>query len=187
MHKTSLAILLALTSLSFQGTPASAQGFINKDTHDLPDASKFYMARQQITITDDGPIINDQRTGAGAAAAGMGGMPRGPVPLPKAGWQPYSSTLPGVRSGLPQVNNGVPPRMPDPPRGPSGIRANAGNLRPRPKAAAPRTPTVQSYKAYKGYGPGSSGGTSGYGNSGSSSSTSVKGSVLHWARPKSSY
>src|SRR5437868_14255508 len=73
-----------------------------------PNFGHFYMARQQVTITDDGPIVNDQRTNPAAkgAGAGVGGMQGGPPPLPKAGWQPYSSEIPSVRTDLPKVANG---------------------------------------------------------------------------------
>jgi len=179
MRISVLAIFL-LAGVAVEQLPAHAQGFIKKES-DLPKVN-WYMARQQITITDDAPIINDQRTGPGAAASG--GMQGGRLPLPKAGWQPYSSSIPSVRSGLPQVNNGVPPRMPDPPPVPAGLRGRAGNLKAKPAAAA-RPSTVQNYKAYKGYGVGATPSSTGYGNSNARTSTSVRG-VLHWARPKSS-
>jgi hypothetical protein len=187
MRKTFLLVTLcsvAATSV----VPALAQRSSD------PNFNHFYMARQQITITDDGPVVNDQRTNpqAGGAGGGVGGMAGGPPALPKAGWQPYSSSIPSVRTGLPQVVNGVPPKAPPP--GPSGMSGRAGALKAKKgaSAAAPRTPSnvVQTYNAYKGYGgnlsPASTGGGGG-GTASYSTNTNVQGSVLHWARKKRSY
>ncbi len=154
---------------------------------DNPNLRNFYMSRQQWTITDDAPIINDQRTQPGASQGGQGALPAGPAPLPKAGWQPYSSNIPSVRTALPEVNTGVPKNLPTAPS-PRGVKANAGTLKPKGPAAQskPATPTtVQSYSTYRGYGSNLSPATgSGTGQGSMQSSTSVQGSVLHWARSK---
>jgi hypothetical protein len=185
MRKTYL-LLTAISLLGSAIAPALAQQPSD------PNMRNFYMARQQITITDDGPLINDQRTNPQAAGAGggVGGMPGVPAGLPKAGWQPYSSSLPGVRSGLPQVVNGVPPKAPPP--SPAGMSGRAGALKAKKSApVAPRGPaTVQTYNAYKGYGgnltPSSTSGAGG-GAATYSTNTNVQGSVLHWARHKRGY
>jgi len=178
-----------LTFAVLAGLVAPAEQALAQRSSD-PNFGHFYMGRQQITITDDSPIINDQRTMQGpGGGGGNGGLPAGPIPLPKAGWQPYSSTIPGVQTALPKVVNGVPPKMPAAPAGPKAMQGNAGAL----KAKAPAKPagpvTVKSYNAYKGYG-GSLPGSTGAGASGGpsySSNTAVQGSVLHWARKKAGY
>lgn len=158
-----------------------------------PNMGHFYMARQQITITDEAPMVNDQRTmpGAPAAGGGQGALMNRPIPLPKAGWVPYSASVPGLSTSLPKVNNGVPPKAP--PVDPNAMRARAGKLKPA-KASSPKPPqgpvAVRSYTPYKGYGapaavpaPAQVGGS---GNMSMDSSTNVRGSVLHWARKKRS-
>lgn len=68
MQKTCLTLLLCAGLVGAPG-PASAQ-----PTSD-PNLRNFYMGRQQVTITDDSPIVNDQRTNP-AAAGGGGGRQR---------------------------------------------------------------------------------------------------------------
>ncbi|HEY9678607.1 MAG TPA: hypothetical protein V6C76_11390 [Drouetiella sp.] len=147
-----------------------------------PNLGHFYMARQQITITDDGPSVNDQRTNP--AAAQSGGMPNRPVGLPRAGWQPYSQSVPQLRTSLPKTNNGVPEKAPPPPQpNPNALRARAGGLKPnKPKASQPSTPVVKAYSPYKQYEPDSAAA----GSAAMNSNANVRGSVLHWARPKHS-
>ena len=156
-----------------------------------PNIGHFYMARQQIDIIDDAPAVQDRRTQPappGAAGAGAG-MPAKPIALPKAGWVPYSSSLPtGMSNGLPKVVNGVPPKMPQAPAVNPNM-AKAGAYKNKAKAPAAQVhsgPTsAKTYAPYKGYGAaptttaasvpvnsGSSGGTS----------TAVSGSLLHWRR-----
>lgn len=188
MRKTYMTLLLVAGMISAV-TPSNAQPSSD------PNLRNFYMARQQITITDDGPLINDQRTvpqpGAAGGGPGAGGMPGLPVGLPRAGWQPYSSQIPSVRTALPKVNNGVPPKMP--PATPGGLSGKAGALKAKPGAVAkPAAPAgVQSYQAYKGYGgnltPSTSSGSGSGGAAGYSSTSNVQGSVLHWARKKKGY
>ncbi len=61
------------------------------------------MGRQQITIEDKSPIIND-KTGGAAGGGGNGALINRPVPLPKAGWQPYAPVeTPGINPNLPKV------------------------------------------------------------------------------------
>lgn len=166
-------------------TPALAQRSSD------PNLRNFYMARQQISIDDDAPVIIDRRTNPQAAqgGGGVGGL-TGPMALPKAGWQPYSSQIPGVQTALPAVSNGVPKSLPSG-KTSKGLSADQGTLKPKAPAAIkkPSGPvTVQTYRAYKGYGgsltPSTASGAGSSGGSGYSTSTQVQGSVLHWARKK---
>jgi len=179
MRKATLALLLCAGLVGGTGA-AMAQR-----TSD-PNLRNFYMARQQWSITDDSPVITGSPgAAAGAAGGAMGGMQGGPPPLPKAGWQGYSSQIPSVRTALPQVNNGVPKSLPKA-QNLSGQQAKAGSLKPgKPAAAKPAGPVgTESYQAYKGYG-GSLTPSTGYGSgsgSGVRTSTGVQGNVLNWAR-----
>jgi hypothetical protein len=165
--------------------PALAQ---NARSYD-PNLNKFYMARQQWQITDDTPMIRDS-TGAPVQAGGaVGGQSRGPTPLPRASFQTYyQPTMPGMRSGLPKVENGVPKQSLPPVQAKrKDPSANAGGVKYAPKkASVPSAPSgSKTYAPYKGYsgptaGSSPSSGT-GYGGGSTSTSTQVRG-VLHWAR-----
>ena len=177
MTKATLALLLCA---GLVGSTGAAMAQRSSD----PNLRNFYMARQQWQITDDTPVVTGS-PGAppGAAAGGMGGMPAGPAPLPRAGWTGYSSQIPSVKTALPQVNNGVPKSLPRA-QNVSGQQAKAGTLKPM-KPAKPAGPVgTQTYQAYKGYGGSLTPSTgSGYGSgSGLRTSTGVKGNVLDWAR-----
>jgi|688.fasta_scaffold552315_2 hypothetical protein len=179
------APLFALSVAVMATLPALAQ------RQNDPNMGHFYMARQQITITDEAPSVNDQRTNPAAAqAGGNGGMPGAPVGLPRAGWQPYSQSIPSLRTNLPKTNNGVPEKAPPPP--PQGMRGRAGGLingaktASKPKSsqpAAPAAPVVKAYSPYKQYAPDSAAS----GSAAMSSNSAVRGSVLHWARPRKNY
>ena len=142
-----------------------------------PNMGHFYMARQQITITDDGPTVNDKRTQPGAPQQGANpaGIPQG---LPAARWTQYSpAENPNLSTSLPKVSNGVPPKMPPP--GPAGKSAKAGKLAmPTPRPAAKPAPTTEAYAPYKKFAPDAAV----TGASNAQSSSAVKGDVLHWAR-----
>jgi hypothetical protein len=147
-----------------------------------PNMGHFYMARQQITITDDGPLINNKMQQAappGAAGALAPGIQQG---LPAARWSQYAPTenAPSLSTSLPKVVNGVPPKMAP---GPAGQKGKAGRLAvARPKAAtppvakAPQGPAT--YAPYKKFSPEAAI----TGASNAQSSGEVKGDVLHWAR-----
>lgn len=173
---------LGLVSMTFwAGSPALAQGYRS----DNPNMRNFYMARQQIQITDDAPAVNDMRTNPGANPAAAAAA-QGPRALPRAGFNSYYTPSQGsMSSGLPQVVNGVPKAPPAPAapprRSPTGQKATAKSI--TPKQAAPTT--VKSYKPYMTYGPeaGSPVGSAGTGMM--NSSANVKGSVLHWNRRRS--
>jgi hypothetical protein len=139
------------------------------------------MARQQIQIIDDSPIINNQ-TGDPAAQAGMNQRQA----LPKAGFGTFIPARPTNMGPLPKVENGV-PRAPLPSASTvSGMKANAGKLKTKsaPKAAAkPAAP--KAYKPYQGYGGAPTGAAVSSG--GSQTTTNVKGNILHWARSKKAY
>ncbi len=163
--------MLALTYGAL-AAPVHAQGSRN----DNPNMRNFYMARQQVQITDDAPAVNDLRSNPGAP------QPAVPQPgqgLPRAGFSTFMSGYNGgnARSALPTVNNGVPKALPSAP-GLTGQKANAGKLKAK-APAAPKGPAVA--KTYTPYAttptPVANSGSSG---SLLDSSTSVKGSVLHW-------
>lgn len=178
----------AATSSLLVTVPAFAQ------LSDNPNMSHFYMARQQIQILDDAPVIYDKRTNPAAAAQSQGALPRGPAPLPRAGFNSYSSSLPqGMGSSLPEVVNGVPKKIP-PPAAPKGVNPNMAKAGKYKNAAAkkpakPSGPVVtKTYAPYQGYGaPAGSAASSrpvaSYGSN--SSSTNVRGSLLHWSRTRS--
>lgn len=141
----------------------------------------FYMARQQITITDDGPVINNKMQQAAPPGA-QGALPPGVQQgLPAARWTQYSSTdNPSLSTSLPKVINGVPPKMAP---GQAGAKGKAGKLAvaqakraATPVAKAPQGPAT--YAPYKQFSP--DGAISGA--SAAQSSGNVKGDVLHWAR-----
>lgn len=167
--------------------PASAQGL-----------KHFYMARQQVQITDDAPLVNDQRTfpQGGQPGAGMGALPNRPMALPRAGFQQYSPSMPSFNTRLPQVVNGVPPREQPAAAAPvkKGKNAKTGALKvAKDKAATtssaaatkPPVTAAKSYSPYKGYNPATPAGQPAQAvsnNANMQSKTRVKGSVLHWAR-----
>jgi hypothetical protein len=183
MSKFSARLLMALSVAACATLPALAQ------RQSDPNIGHFYMARQQITITDDAPSVNDQRTTPAAAAAqGSGALPGRPMGLPRAGWQPYSQSIPSLKTSLPKTNNGVPEKAP-PPQQPSAaaMRARAGALKAasaaQQKASQPSVPVVKAYSPYKQYAPDSAAA----GSAALNANSAVKGSVLHWARSRKSY
>jgi hypothetical protein len=190
-----LTLAVSAVSAILLASPALAQGYgRNSD----PNLGHFYMARQQIQILDDVPVVYDKRS-APAQANPQSGLPQGPAPLPRAGFNSYSSALPtGMGAGLPQVVNGVPRKIPQS-SNPTQVQANrakAGAYKPKSGATPrPSSPAVaKTYAPYQGYGApnsvGSSGPTPGnstYGQSSVKSSTGVKGNLLHWSRSRPSY
>lgn len=185
MTKFSTSLFTALSVAVLAVGPALAQ------RQSDPNMGHFYMARQQITITDEAPSVNDQRTNPQAAQAGAGGgMPMAPVGLPRAGWQPYSQSIPSLRTSLPKTNNGVPEKAPPPP--PMGMQGRTGRLLGGPKTAskpksstpaAPSVPVVKAYSPYKQYEPDSAAA----GSAALNANSNVRGSVLHWARNRKNY
>jgi len=166
---------------------AQAQGFIKKDQN-LPNASSFYMARQQWQVIDNSPIINGQPGGPGGPSGNVAPPPG--AGLPRAGFQSYSPpAAPQLSTSLPKVNNGVPPKLP-PARAPrqmpsgAGAKGRAGKLPAMyaKPASTPTPPAVQAYAPYKGYSPGAAAA----GGPAMNSQSNVKGSVLHWARARHS-
>jgi hypothetical protein len=206
---TSWSAFAALYLMGSAWQEAQAQGYAT----DNPNMKNFYMARRQITITDEAPAVNDQRTNPqpGAAGAGPGMAPGMGRALPKAGWTPYSQFVPGLSTTLPKTANGVPVPVTQAPPNPTGMRGKAGQLKGSKAASSkPKTasggggPSLKTYTPYKGYGapaqmvkgggtpnytaggtssPGGSSGAS-YGYSNQQTETNVRGSVLHWARVK---
>jgi hypothetical protein len=204
---TLLALGLVLSPLS-----ASAQGGGFRSTSQsardgLSDGSSFYMSRRQMQVVDDSPII--KYSGGGQAPPGaVGGLGGAAAPLPRAGFQSYSSSInQAYQAPLPKVNNGVPPKPvfsaeSGGPGGPGSLKAKAGGLRKgrgkgKPdataKASAPAVPPgaqgTHAYDSYKGYNPAaavpygsSAAGAGAAAGASSTTQTNVKGSVLHWSR-----
>ncbi len=182
MTRFAANLLTALSLVACANLPALAQ------RQSDPNIGHFYMARQQITITDDAPSVNDQRTTPAAAAQGSGALPGRPVGLPRAGWMPYSQSIPSLKTSLPKTNNGVPEKAPPPPQpSAAAMRARAGALlkasAPKPKASQPSAPVVKAYTPYKQYEPESAAA----GSAAMNSNANVRGSVLHWARNRRNY
>lgn len=168
MSKVLIAIIASLGIV----TPVLAQDGRGAD----PNFKHFYMARQQVQVIDESPIITNTQGGGGAA--GGQGAPAAAQPLPRASFQTYFQGSPGAPSNLPKVYNGVPPKLPPAPNAMSG---QAGKLKPKKAAAKSSYPGLKAYKPYSGYGgatPKSSGDASG----GSSTSSNVHGSILHWRK-----
>lgn len=191
---TSLLAGFALAAVPIVAGEAAWAGNANSAN---PNMGHFYMARQQIQITDDSPVINYKGGGAPGQMGAQGMAPGAPMPLPRAGFQRFSQTLPSYSNTLPQVNNGV-PKAPPPVRQNlnSGMQAKAGNLKPskkkaaakgkKPDAAPKAVTTPKAYSPYKGYdpkiAPPPSHSANAQGGGGARSDTKVRGSVLHWAR-----
>lgn len=181
--KYEMVFAMALTALvSVSTSPAQAQY-----RNDNPNIRNFYMARQQIQIMDDAPQVNDMRTNPGAGQAGAAPAVAAPQPLPRASFNSYMGAYNGgnARSGLPQVVNGVPPKLPSAPER-TGLKANAGKLKMKSTPSVAKGPTVaKSYKQYETYGSAPSAGSPPGGGSLLNTNTSVKGSVLHWNKRRS--
>lgn len=179
-------VAISVFLLLFGASPVFAQSGRN----DNPNLRNFYMARQQIQITDDVPAVNDLRSNPAAAAAGAP-APTAPQGLPRAGFNSYMSGLAGggAGRGLPEVNNGVPKLPPAGPNLSGKTAGNPGKLKPAAKSASTGLPSSGkapvAAKAYKPYATtGSAGVSSG---SSYSSSTNVQGSVLHWNKRKTGF
>ncbi len=198
-HKVALYAVIALAAVAVS-SPAFAQGGGFGSTSQaarkgLGDGSSFYMARRQIEVVDDSPIVKYSGGGAaGGAAAGFGSQQRGGgmAPLQRAGFTSYSSSLPQSSApALPKVNNGVPVPV-VPPKLPKSTSARAGSLGKTKsvsvKPAAAPDNGIHAYNSYKGYNPSASlpyvpaGGEA---QSSQSTKSNVKGSVLHWSRRRS--
>ncbi len=164
------------------GCGVSAQGQRGVD----PNMGHFYMARQQITILDDGPVVNNRVSAPaqpGQPAPGNGALPGGPMPLAPARWQQYSpaETPPNLSTSLPRVNNGIPKKIPLPVANHGSPRSLDVGNRAKPVAAAPPRPTgPATYEPYKKFAVEPPASTA----AGSSSQGQVYGDVLHWARRK---
>jgi hypothetical protein len=165
--------VLALITTLCIAAPVLAQDGRQTD----PNFKHFYMARQQVQVIDESPIITNQTGGGGQ---GGQGAPQGVQPLPKAGFQSYFQGSPQTPNNLPKVFNGVPPKLPPAPNAfPNAMNAQAGKLKPKKTAAKSGYPGLKAYKPYSGYG-GST--PKGDASGGSSTSSNVHGSVLHWRK-----
>ncbi len=171
INLTDIVIGGLLVVLSWQ-LPAFGQR-----TYD-PNLGHFYMGRQQITIEDDSPIVND-KTG-GTAGGANGGLLNRPTPLPKAGWQPYAPVeTPGLNPNLPKVPGPVRQSQSAHTAAGAGNKGRAGRL----SAGAHSKPTaangIRGYKPYTTY-PAEQ--LNPQAASDLNATTHVKGSLLHWAR-----
>jgi hypothetical protein len=145
-----------------------------------PNLGHFYMGRQQITIENNNPIIND-RTSSTTGGGGNGGLLNRPAPLPQAGWQPYAPVeTPGINPNLPKVP--VPVRQSHNAQASttaSGNKGHAGKLTAKTHGKSASPNGIRSYSPYAQYPPPAA-------NTQAAEelgvNTRVKGSLLHWAR-----
>lgn len=155
-------VLLGLILLGSLNLPAFSQRGSD------PNLGHFYMGRQQWTIQDDSPIINNQ---TGTAPGAMNGALPSRPPLPKAGWQGYapvenlkSTTNSPKTSGGQKIKSASSIKK--------GQKGSSGNL---PKSSS----GVNAYKPYATYSNPVNAPSAG---ANLNSTTHVKGSLLHWAR-----
>ena len=145
-----------------------------------PNLGHFYMGRQQITIENNNPIIND-RTGGTAGGGANGALPGRPIPLPQAGWQPYAPVeTPGINSNLPKVPGPVrQSHNAQTSKTSAGNKGQAGHLGAGAHENAATPNGIRSYSPYAKYSPPAA-------NTQAAEelgvNTHVKGSLLHWAR-----
>lgn len=179
-----LSLSLAVFSILLMPLTAHAQ----RQTD--PNIGHFYMARQQVSITDDSPVINNRVNGGAAPGAqmpGNGALPAGPMPLAPARWQSFAPppTAPSLSTSLPQVNKGLPTKgaMPG-----TGNRGNTGRLpgkggrggggsNPAATISKPSVPVAAGYTPYKKFAVEAPAATS----IGNGANGKVYGDVLHWA------
>lgn len=188
-----LSSLAFASALSICAASLALPAFADYSRGSDPNMGHFYMARQQIQITDDSPIINYK---GGDPAQQQQQNPamqqKRPAPLPKAGFNAYTPPpTAGYNPNLPSVENGV-PRRELPAAGPAlnhgdGVKrspkskqAKAGSLKPGApgKQATANTggfngPT-KTYAPYKGYDPNNSPISSSYASSGNNQQVKTK-------------
>jgi hypothetical protein len=164
------------SALSLYAASLASPAFADYSRGADPNMGHFYMARQQIQITDDSPVINYK---GGDPAQQQQNNPmaqqKRPAPLPKAGFNAYTPPpqASGYNPNLPSVENGVPRReLPaagpslnhgdGAKHGPKSKQAKAGSLKP---GAGGKQATANSggfsgptktYAPYKGYDPNNS-------------------------------
>lgn len=190
---------ITLTPLWLFIFSVNAPGAVAQRSQD-PNLSHFYKARQQITITDDAPIINDKTGGKSGMSGGSGSLPNRPLPLPPARWEQYSpvETPSGLSTTVPKINTktnkgspGISTKHATALHGRSNkLNASASAaINPKDKssksassAGKSATPAVSVYSPYKRYSlePSATGATS----AATESKARVRGNVLHWARAK---
>jgi len=142
----------------------SSQFALSQNSYN-PNMGHFYMGRQQWTIEDDSPIINNR---TGTAPGAMNGALPNRAPLPKAGWQGYAPIdNPRSVNSTPKASSSSKTKSA---ASKAGQKGKAGNLSPS---------GVTSYKPYATY---SNPANTPSPGADPSTSTRVKGSLLHWAR-----
>jgi hypothetical protein len=144
-----------------------------------PNLQHFFMGRQQITVEDNSPIINN-RTGDAAGGGGNGALLNRAVPLPKSGWQPYAPVeTPGINPNLPKVPGPVHQSHTAAANTKTGNKGHAGHLAAGAHGKTSSANNIRSYSPYTKY-PAPAANTEAQADL--STSTHVKGSLLHWAR-----
>jgi hypothetical protein len=182
---SSLSLSLAVFSVVLM-PPLTANAQRTSD----PNIGHFYMARQQVSITDDSPVINNRVNGGAAPGAaqmpGNGAMPGGPMPLAPARWQSFAPppTAPSLSTSLPQVNKGLPTKGAMTGTGNRGTTGrlpgrggSAGGNRPAVTISKPSVPVAAGYTPYKKFAVEAPAATS----IGNGANGKVYGDVLHWA------
>lgn len=172
-----------LSTIIGMSLPVQAQQYGRNDN---PNLRNFYMARQQIQITDDVPAVNDLRTNPQPAQPGAAApVPSAPQALPRAGFNSYMSGLAGGagRNTLPSASNGIPKLAPAGPNLTGRQAQPVGKVNAKAPAAPKAPPIAKTYTPYATK-PVAASGNSG---AGLNTSTSVQGSVLHWNRKRTGY
>lgn len=155
----SLLLTFALVNLL---PPVSAQK--NYD----PNLGHFYMGRQQWTVEDNSPIINDRTSTTDNTMNGS--LPSRPVPLPKSGWQGYAPIEKPPANPNPSKNSNQ-LKSSTSKNSASGNKGKAGNLTGNKSPSS-----IKGYKPYATY-------QNPVANPAEpQTSTHVKGNLLHWAR-----
>jgi hypothetical protein len=169
MALTNISTKLTLTSLIIF-TGLSQPAFSQRDYD--PNFNHFYMGRQQWTVEDNSPIINNK---TGTAPGAMNGALPNRAPLPKAGWQGYAPIdNPAANNNLPKAPGSSRPKGIAHTNSKAGQQGRAGNL------TGNKSPSgINSYKPYATYSNPVNAPNAG---TDLNSSTHVKGSLLHWAR-----
>ncbi|MDX2105909.1 MAG: hypothetical protein SFY67_05855 [Candidatus Melainabacteria bacterium] len=198
------------SALSICAASLALPAFADYSRGSDPNMGHFYMARQQIQITDDSPVINYK---GGDPAQQQQQNPamqqKRPAPLPKAGFNAYTPppTASGYNPNLPSVENGVPRReLPSAgpalnhgdgvKRGPKGKQAKAGSLKPGSLGAQGKQANAspggfngptKTYAPYKGYDPNNSPISSSYSSSSANNQqvkTKVRGALTFGRQAK---
>lgn len=127
-----LALGLVLCPLSALAQGGGFRSTSQSARDGLSDGSSFYMSRRQMQVVDDSPII--KYSGGGQAPPGAaGGFGGAAAPLPRAGFQSYSSSINQTyQAPCPRLTTACRPNRSFQPKAVD----QAGQARSRPKPAA---------------------------------------------------